>query len=66
MHLLFYFPSNAWFSSVVVYLETHYSLMALSVPLNRDPQVASSEKEEMICFLDLLSLHFIYFVKSQQ
>lgn len=40
--------------------------MVLLVPINGDPQVAYTEREEMICLLDLLSLHFIYSVKSQQ
>lgn len=35
-------------------------------PVNRDPQVASSETEEMTCLLGLLSLYCIYSVESQQ
>lgn len=35
-------------------------------PVNRDPQVASSETEEMTCLLGLLSLYRIYSAKSQQ
>lgn len=71
MHLQFYFPLNAPFSSVVVYMGDAWRpivwrLMVLSVQTNRAPQVASPEREEMICLLDLLSLHFVYSVKSQQ
>lgn len=71
MHLLFYFPLNTGSSSAVVYIENTRRpivspLMVLLVPINRDPQVAYSEREEMICLLDVLSLHFIYAVKSQQ
>lgn len=34
--------------------------------MNRNPWVASSEREETSCPLDLFSLHFIYSVKSQR
>lgn len=69
MHFLSYFPLNAWFSSVVAHTgntwrPTVYPLMVLFVLVDRNPQVASSEREEMSCLLDLLSLHFIYSVKK--
>ena len=47
--------------------ETHcgttYGALGIS---EQKPTVASSEREEMSCPLDLLTLHFIYSVKSQQ
>lgn len=42
---------------------TAYGALSIS---EQKPRVASSEREEMSCPLDLLSLHFIYSVKSQQ
>ena len=42
---------------------TAYGTLSIS---EQKPTVASSEREEMSCPLDLLSLHFIYSVKSQQ
>lgn len=66
MYLLFYFPLNAWSRSVVVTWRLIVQTPMCSEYRRRDPQAACSEKEEIIWFLHLLSLRFIYFLKNQQ